>query len=333
VAAGSGRKNPYEVLGVARDADEDTIRKTYRQLARRYHPDVNPGDKAAEDKFKDISRAYDVLSDAAKRRDYDEFGEVALQGGFDAEKARRARDAFSSGFRGAPRQPPPGGFEARGDEEGFQFEGVDDLFSDLFARRGWGGGGRERRGRDIEAEIELDFVDAARGGEHRVAIARPAPDGSLRQETVTVRIPPGVADGGRIRLRGKGAEGRGGSPPGDLYARVRVRPHRFFRREGRDLYVDLPVTVTEATLGARVEVPTLDGRVTLTIPPGTDSGARLRLRGKGVPHPSGGSPGDLYVVVQIRVPRDLPADAAARLRDLARFEPPDPRKELEGESG
>ena len=318
----------YAILGVARDADEDSIRKTYRQLARRYHPDVNPGDKAAEDRFKDISRAYDVLSDAEKRRNYDEFGEVSLQSGFDAEKARRAREAFSARFGGAAGRGAPEGFEAMGDEEGFHFEGVDDLFSDLFARRGWGSPGRERRGRDLEAEIELDFVDAARGGEHRVSIARPTADGSLRQESVTVRIPPGVADGGRIRLRGKGAEGRGGQPPGDLFARVRVRPHRFFRREGRDLHLDLPVTVSEATLGARVEVPTLDGRVTLTIPPGTDGGARLRLRGKGVPSPSGGAPGDLYVVVQIRVPRDLPPDAAAKLRELARFEPPDPRKEL-----
>src|SRR5262249_38446135 len=211
------------------------------------------------------------------------------------ERAWCARDGSAAGCRSGLEGAPHGGLEGRGDEEGFQFEGVDVLFSDLFARRGWGGGGRERRGRDLEAEIELDFVDAARGGEHRVSIARPTADGSVRQESVTVRIPPGVADGGRIRLRGKGAEGRRGPPPGDLYARVRVRPHRFFRREGRDLHLDLPVTMSEATLGARIEVPTLDGRVTLTIPPGTDGGARLRLRGKGVPSPSGGPPGDLYV--------------------------------------
>jgi DnaJ-class molecular chaperone len=324
--AGAGQ-DLYAILGVERGADEESIRKIYRQLARRYHPDVNPGDTAAEDKFKEISHAYDVLSDPAKRRNYDEFGEVSLQGGFDAEKARRAREAFSARFGAEGRQAPEG-FEGRAGDEAFHFEGVDDLFSDLFARRGWGSPARERRGRDLEAEIELEFMDAARGGEHRVSIARPTADGSLRQESVTVRIPPGVSDGGRIRLRGKGAEGRGGSPPGDLYARVRVRPHRFFRREGRDLHLDLPVTVAEATLGARVEVPTLDGRVTLTIPPGTDSGARLRLRGKGVPQPSGGPPGDLYVVVQIRVPRDLPPDAAAKLRELAPFDPPDPRKEL-----
>jgi DnaJ-class molecular chaperone len=144
-----------------------------------------------------------------------------------------------------------------------------------------------------------------------------------------VRIPPGVADGGRIRLRGKGGEGIGGAPPGDLFARVRVRPHHLFRREGRDLYVDVPISVKEATLGAQVEVPTLTGRVTLSIPPGTDSGAKLRLRGKGVPQPSGRDAGDLYVVAQIKVPRDLDDSAKARVEELTEFDIPDLRKHLE----
>ena len=326
MAKGGKQRDLYAVLGVARGADEGAIRKAYRQLARRYHPDVNPEDKAAEDRFKEISHAYDVLSDPEKRRNYDEFGEVSFQGGFDAEKARRAREAFASRF--GPGGPQDfAGFEGEGSER-VEFGGLDDLFGDLFSRRGWGDVRRERKGTDLEAELELDFVDAARGGEQRLQIARPAADGSLRQESVTVRIPPGVADGGRIRLRGKGAEGRGGAPPGDLYARIRVRPHRYFRREGRDLILDLPVTVSEATLGAKVEVPTLEGRVTLTIPPGTDSGAKLRLRGKGVPHPSGGAAGDLYVIVQIRVPRNLSREAKDKLRELERFEPPDPRKDL-----
>jgi curved DNA-binding protein len=323
---GGQERDLYSILGVARDADEGTIRKAYRQLARRYHPDVNPGDSDAEDRFKDISRAYDVLSDADKRRNYDEFGEVSLQGGFDADKARQAREAFASRFG---REGPQDfrGFEAEGSGR-TEFGGLDDLFSDLFSRRGWGDVRRERRGSDLEAELELDFVDAARGCEQRISIARPQPDGSLRQETVTVRIPPGVSDGGRIRLRGKGAAGRRGAPAGDLYARIRVRPHRFFRREGRDLHLDLPVTVGEAALGAKVEVPTLEGRVTLTIPPGTDSGAKLRLRGKGVCSPSGGPAGDLYVVVQIRVPRNLTREAREKLQELGRFDPPDVRKDL-----
>ncbi len=325
MARREGEKDLYAILGVARDADPEAIRKAYRKLARKHHPDVNPGDKTAEEKFKEITRAYDVLSDAEKRRSYDEFGEVSLQGGFDAEQARRAREAFASRFgRGGPQGFE--GFEGLGDEraEG----GLDDLFSDLFSGRGFRDLRRERRGRDIEAELELDFVDAALGGERRLSIARPMADGTVREETVTVRIPPGVSDGGRIRLRGKGAEGRGGTPPGDLLASIRVRPHRFFRREGRNLVLDLPVTIAEATLGAKVEVPTLEGRVTLTIPPGTDSGAKLRLRGKGVPHPSAGKAGDLYVVVEIRVPRDLPPEAAEKLREISRLDPRDPRGEL-----
>jgi DnaJ-class molecular chaperone len=317
----AAKKDLYEILGVARDVDDEVLRKAYRKLARRYHPDVNPGDKKAEERFKEISHAYDVLSDRQKRANYDEFGEISLESGFDAERARAAREAFGRRFGGA-------GGGARADE-GFEFGGLDDLFSDLFARRGWSEARRTRRGADLEAELELDFLGAARGGEQRLTFARPGADGSLRRETVTVRIPPGVADGGRIRVRGKGAEGAAGGEAGDLYARIRIRPHRFFRREGRDLYLDLPVTVREATLGAKVQVPTLEGRVTLTIPPGTDSGAKLRLRGKGVPSPGGGEPGDLYVVVQIRVPRDLPPAAAAALEGLAQYEPTDIRKELE----
>lgn len=317
------KKDLYSVLGVSRDADEKEIRKAYRQLARRHHPDVNPGDKEAEETFKAISEAYAVLSDPERRRNYDEFGEVSLEGGFDAEKARQAREAFGRRFGAGGR----GGFFARGGER-FHFDDLEGLFSDLFASGGWEGGPRGRRGADQEVEIELDFVDAVRGGEHRLNLARPTADGGVRRETLSVRIPPGVADGGRIRLRGKGSEGLGSGEPGDLYARIRIRPHAFFRREGRDLYLDLPVSVREATLGAKVQVPTLAGRVTLTIPPGTDSGSKLRLRGKGVPSPSGGAPGDLYVVMQIRVPRDLPPEAAKKLEELCEYEPADLRKGL-----
>jgi len=312
------KRDLYQILGVARDAGEDVIRKAYRKLARRHHPDVNPNDKGAEDKFKEISHAYSVLSDTEKRRAYDEFGEVSLEGGFDPEAARRAREAFGARFGGG------GGPPSFGNAEGFAFEGLDGLFSDLFSRQGGGRG----RGADVEAELELDFMDAARGAEQRLSLARPQPDGSLRQETVTVRIPPGVADGGRLRIPGKGGPGPGGGPPGDLHARIRVRPHRFFRRDGRDLLVDVDVSVREAALGAKVEVPTLEGRVTLTIPPGTDSGTKLRVRGKGIPSPSGGSPGHLYAIVQIRVPRNLGPRERELLDELAEHDPPDLRKEL-----
>ena len=314
------KRDLYKVLGVARDVDAGALKKAYRKLARRHHPDVNPGDKAAEEKFKEISEAYDVLSDAAKRRNYDEFGEVSLQGGFDAEQARRAREAFGARFGGSR----DGGPQFGGGEP-FEFGDLDDLLG-RFGFGGRGGAGRAGlRGSDLEAQLELDFLEAAKGGEKRLTLALGGEDGRPRSQTLTVRIPPGVADGGRIRLRGKGAPGLGGGPPGDLWATVRVRPHPVFRREGRNLVVDVPLTIAEAIRGAKIEVPTLDGRATLTVPPGTDSGQKLRLRGKGVAAPSGGAPGDLYVVVQIRVPKQLDADA---LEKLAGAGPEDPRKDL-----
>jgi DnaJ-class molecular chaperone len=317
----------YKVLGVARDADADTLKKAYRKLARRHHPDVNPGDKAAEEKFKEISEAYDVLSDATKRRNYDEFGEISLQGGFDAEQARRAREAFGARFGGGA-----GEFRSQGGGEPFEFGDLDDLLG----RFGFGGGRRGGaagraaglRGSDVEATLELDFLEAAKGGEKRITLQLAGEDGRPRTETITVRIPPGVSDGGRIRLRGRGAPGLGGGPPGDLWALVRIRPHPVFRREGRDLLLDVPVTVAEAIRGARIEVPTLDGRATVTVPPGTDSGQKLRLRGKGVPDPSGGPSGDLYVVLQIRVPKKLEPEQLEHVDALAGAGPEDPRKEL-----
>ena len=324
--AESAKQDLYQILGVARDASEDVIRKAYRKLARRYHPDVNPNDKGAEDKFKEMSHAYSVLSDTEKRRSYDEFGAVSLEGGFDPEAARRAREAFGARFGGGGR---PSDF---GDSEGFAFEGIDGLFSNLFERQGGRRGRMRGRGADVEAALELDFMDAARGVEQRLTLARPQPDGSVRQETVTVRIPPGVADGGRLRIPGKGGPGQGGGPAGDLHARIRVRPHAFFRRDDRDLLVDVEVSVREATLGAKVEVPTLDGRVTLAIPAGTDSGTKLRVRGKGIASPSGGAAGDLYAIVQIRVPRGIGERERELLDELAKFDPPDLRKELASEA-
>jgi curved DNA-binding protein len=306
--ASAARKDPYSVLGVARDAEEGAIRTAYRNLARELHPDVNPDDPAAEERFKSVSEAYAALSDSDKRAAYDEFGEMALDPNFDVDKAREAQRAFGGAF---------GGRTGGGGAQGFGGN-LDDLFQNLFSRGGGGFRGAPMRhaGPDVEAELTLDFLDAALGGEQRLTINRPTNDGGSRQQTVTVRIPPGVADGGRIRLRGQGGEGFGGGPPGDLYARIRVRPDRLFRREGRDIFLDVPISVREAILGADVEVPVLDGRVTVTVPPGTDSGARLRLRGKGVPHPTGQAAGDLYVVIQIKVPKNLDDETQARVESL-----------------
>lgn len=316
----SESRDLYEILGVARDADHDSIRKAYRKLARQNHPDLNPGDKAAEERFKEISKAWAVLEDADKRRNYDEFGEVSLDVGFDPEEARKAREAFGSRF----------GFGASagqgGNTQEFHFGDIDDLLGGLFGGRAEGAR-MQLRGQDLEAALELEFLEAVRGGERMLTIARPTPNGS-ESETLSVRIPAGVDTGRRLRLAGKGAPGMGGGPPGDLHVRLRVRPHAVFRREGNDLALDLPISIREAVLGAQVEVPTLDGRVTLTIPPGTQSGARLRLRGKGVPSLRGAEAGDLLARVQIRVPKEIDDQARAALDELARFEDPDLRKGL-----
>ena len=320
--ATSKTKDPYRVLGVARDADEDTIRTAYRKLARELHPDVNPDNPAAEERFKAVSEANSVLSDPEKRKAYDDFGEVSFQSGFDAAEARRARDAFGGGF---------GGFQNFGDA-GSGAAGFDDLISNLFGRSGPGRGPLRRRGADLEARVDLDFLDAARGCEKRFQVSRPTQAGGQRSESVTVRIPSGVADGGQIRLRGKGGEGLGGGPPGDLIATIRVRPHPLFRREDRDILLEVPVTISEATLGTKVEVPSLYGRITVTVPPGTDSGAKLRLRGKGVPHPSGGPAGDFYVVIKICVPKDLDDATSRKLSEIAANNPADLRGALKDDA-
>jgi DnaJ-class molecular chaperone len=315
------KQDLYEVLGVPRDAERDAIRKAYRKLARQYHPDLNPGDAAAEERFKQLSMAWEVLQDPERRRSYDEFGEVSLEAGFDPEKARQAREAFGSrfGFEGHP--------GASGSSEEFHFGNLEDLFGGVF---GHSGAPRNvsMRGADLEAGLELEFEEAIRGGEKRLTLNRPDMQGGVETKTLSVRIPPGVRSDGRLRLAGKGDPGIGGGPPGDLFVRLTVRPHRVFRREGRDLEFDLPLSVREAIQGGPVEVPTLDGRVALTIPPGTDSGTRLRLRGKGVPGARGGEAGDLFARVQIRVPRDLDGAAEEALEALAPFEDPAIRKEL-----
>jgi curved DNA-binding protein len=322
------RKDPYEVLGVPRDVDTEGLKKAYRKLARQLHPDVNPGDAAAEARFKEVSEAYAILSDPEKRRNYDEFGDASLEGGFDADTARRARDSFHQRFGGGGRRGP-GGFEhvftrgGPGAGEDIQFDGdLEDLIARMMGREHAGG---PRRGSDLEAELELSLREAALGCEQRLTLGRPG----AGSETITVKVPPGMVTGSRIRIAGKGAEGRDGGPPGDLFATIRVRPDPRFEVEGRDLYLDLPVTFSEATLGAAVEVPTLEGTATLTLPPGTDGGKRLRLRGKGIPGAGTSPAGDLYATVRIRVPRDLDDAARARVEALRDLDPPDPRKELE----
>ncbi|MBW2713604.1 MAG: J domain-containing protein [Deltaproteobacteria bacterium] len=328
----SGKKDLYRTLGVSRDASEDAIKKSYRKIARENHPDVNPGDQKAEERFKAASEAYEILSDSTKRKNYNDFGDAAMNPNFDAEKAR-AYGGGGGGFGGGGPGGPfgAGGFPGGGGGGAGGFGDLGDMFGDLFG----GGGGRRggqafaRKGQDLETTLQLSFDEAAEGGERQIAVNRPQADGTARRENVLIRIPPGVGDGGKIRLPGKGGEGMGGGPAGDLFAHIRVGKHPFFTREGRNLHVDLPISVKEAVLGARVEVPTLKGQVTLTIPPETDSGTKLRLRGKGIPNPKkGADPGDLYVTVQISVPRGLDEDAKEKLKAISSFDPENIREKL-----
>lgn len=276
----------YEVLGVPRDAKPEAIRSAYRKLARKHHPDVNPGDKKAEDRFKKIATAYEVLSDDKRRAAYDEFGEESLQGGFDADKARE----YAKWQRGRAQQraTPFGGGPVEFD------------FAELFGGRRGG----PRRGQDVYAAVAMGLREAIQGAE--VSLELPP------QGTVRVRIPPGADTGSTIRVPGKGAPGAGGGPPGDLVLEIEVRPHPHLRREGLDLHLALPVTLDEAYNGASVDVPTFEGTVVLKIPPRSQNHAKLRLRGKGVARKE--ARGDLIVELDVRMPDQPDAALADALR-------------------
>jgi curved DNA-binding protein len=312
----------YEDLGVSRTASPDEIQRAYRKLARTYHPDVNK-DPGAEERFKDISEAYDVLSDPDTRAKYDRFGPQFRQvpDGVDP-------DQWAEAQRAGARRSGGGSAGGRGGFDGFDgwttvsgddiFGGgdadFDDLFGGIFGRRRRG----PVRGADQEVEIELSLEDAFTGGRRRISL--PGPDGPRSYE---VDIPPGVTPGQRIRLAGQGAQGSGG--PGDLYLVVSIAPHSRFRLDGRNVTVDLPVTPWEAALGARVPVDTPGGEAKVTVPAGSSSGRRLRLRGKGLPNPKG-DPGDLYAEVKIMVPRKLSDRERELFEELGRVSEFDPRK-------
>ena len=374
----------YELLGVPRKATTKDIRTAFRKLARKYHPDLNPGDKAAEEKFKQLQEAYDVLSDTKKRQMYDQYGfysdnvpPAGYGGGADAGEGNVNFDF--------------GGFDFGGGSAGAGGGGsFRDLFSQFFGGRGGATEPEHEPGSDLEYQIEIDFWDAVRGAVKKLQITRldtcerlprnrrgghaadlpdvqrhgtdPADRGEdavqcavqplrrhrkiadrlqdLRRrrtraahESIDVRIPAGVANGGRVRVPGKGNAGTMGAPAGDLYLRVVVRPHEFFERRGNDLYTKVPVTVPEASLGAKMEVPTIDGRSLVRIPPGTNSGKTLRLKEKGVPSARNGERGDQYVEIQVVVPE--PTDERVRnlMKELEEIAPVDPRKDLFAKAG
>jgi molecular chaperone DnaJ len=360
----ASKRDYYEILGVARTASPKEIKAAYRRLARKYHPDVNKGDKQAEERFKEVAEAFAVLSDAGKRAQYDRGGHAAFGPGFD----------------------PFAGFDAAE----FDF-GLGDL-SGLFEMFGFGGPARAERGRrggrsrptasqHVKLEVSVPFAQAVRGATlefdlpRRMRCAdcdgsgvRPGTGSSVcpdcggtgrtsrrrgavglalackrcrgaghlpgepcggcggsgqrsSQERVKVRIPPGIEDGGTLRLPAQGIAGSRGAPPGDAYLTVRVEPHPVFRREGRDLYCDVSVGLARAALGGRVEVATLEGHATITLPPGTHSGQRVRLRGRGVPAHGGRAAGDLYAVIQIHPPKALDARSRELMEEFDRINP------------
>ena len=379
------KQDYYELLGVSRKANAKEIRAAFRKLARKYHPDLNPGDKSAEEKFKQLQEAYDVLSDSKKRQMYDQHGFYSENysgggpaPGGDPDDARVNFDFGGFDFGGGAGGGPPG--------TGTGGSSFRDLFSQFF-RGGRGAEMEQEReaGGDLEYQIEIDFWDAVRGAVKKISITRMemcetcrgtgaigspqtctvcggsgtvqqaagkmrfnvpctrcggtgklrtacktcGGEGRIRRtEMIDVRIPAGVSSGSRVRVPGKGSAGTMGAPPGDLYLRVEVKPHPFFERRGNDLYVKVPVTVCEATLGAKIEVPTVDGRALVRIPPGTNCGSTLRLREKGVSSVRGGPRGDQYVEIQVVVPK--PTDERVRnlMKELEKLEPENPRKDL-----
>jgi len=365
----------YKTLGVQRSASQDDIRKAYRKLARKYHPDINPGNKEAEGKFKDLSVAYDILSDEKKRKLYDEFGEAGLAAGFDPAKARSYSQWQEQSAQSG------GSYQFDMNDLGDLFGGLGGIF-----RRGSNGPRGPAPGQDIESSMDIDFLDAVRGFQTAISLQRPVScevcQGSgnkpgsrpttcpeckgtgsksvaegpmqfrqtcprchgsgklpgdpcsackgtgrvMRADTIRVNVPPGAEPGKQIRLRGKGEAGMRGGPAGDLYITPRIRPHPLLTRDGKDLTMELPITVAEAIRGASVDVPTPSGTIKVKIPAGAQSGQQLRIKGKGVAAHGSSPAGDLYLRLMVRVPGDHLAQDVIDKIDRAYGE--DVRKDL-----
>lgn len=318
----------YETLGVARDATPEAIKKAYRALARKHHPDVNPGDKTAEKRFKQVQQAYDILSDPEKRSLYDRYGDAAFEG-MAAAGPRTSASEWTARF-GEPGYEtidfseffgphgPAGGGGAPGGEGGAG------IFEDLLGRMRSSRGARSRGGRSVEAHLTIPFLTAVRGGETTINVQR----GDGKTENLVVKIPPGVDTGAKLRLKGQGEPGPKGGQRGDMTIVITVEPHPYFKREERNLVVEVPITVPEAILGAKVDVPSLDGMKSLTIPPGSSSGQKLRLKGQGVPA-SGGKPnGDLFVQLRIVVPRSIDDTSRRLIQEFADHNKQNPRAGL-----
>ena len=300
--------DPYKILGVDKTATQDEIQKAYRKLAKKIHPDLNPGNKKAEEQFKEVASAYTLLSDEAKRKQFD-AGEI------DGLGAEKPRENYYRDYADAGTANPYTHNAGFGDD--------DDFFSELFRRqggRGGGGGGEfKMRGQDARYQLTLDFLSAINGGKQSITL----PDGSKLE----VNIPPGCRDGQTLRLRGKGQVGRGGGTAGNALIEIKVAPHKFFQRVGDDIRIDVPITLKEAVLGAKIKVPTTAGSVTMTIPKGANTGTILRLKGQGVAR-ANGSQGDQFITFKIMLPTAPDASLEKFIGDWQPITEQNPRESM-----
>jgi curved DNA-binding protein len=322
----------YQVLGVDKNATPADIQKAYRNLARKFHPDLHPDDKTAKEKFQKVQAAFDVLNDSKKRELYDRYGSAFESAAAGAAAGGGPRPGQTWTTQGGPGFDEIDISQLFGQGYGQPGGGGGSPFAELFGnfRRGGSSGGKGRKSRsagqpgaDVQSEIEIPFQMSIEGGKVEVGVQRP--DG--KTDRIEVKIPAGVPDGAKIRLRGQGGPGAGGAPAGDILLTVHVAAHPFFQRRGNDLIVRVPITLAEAVSGAKVDVPTPSGTISLRVPPRTSSGAKLRVRGHGV-KPKTGTPGDLYADVQIVLPPIIDDATAEAIRKLDQSQPTEPRRDL-----